>query len=386
MPSSILTLNAGSSSLKVALFSGDILTHVGRIERIGSGTGTAAAHMNVRDAAGSTLFDVDIAATDHDAALEAIFKHLPLDDVAAAGHRVVHGGDQYRAPVRVTPKVISDLERLIPLAPLHEPHNIAGIRAMSRLMPRLPQVACFDTAFHATIPRIERMFGLPREYEARGVKRYGFHGLSYEWIAMQLPAIDARAATGRVIAAHLGQGCSLCAMRAGQSLATTMGFTALDGLLMGTRAGAIDPGVLLHLLSHDGLNEAQLTDLLYRRSGLLGVSGVSADMRDLLASPTETASDAIELFCYRIAREMGALVAVLGGLDALVFTGGIGEHAAPVRERVAKLAQWLGLDLDHDANSRSAMVLHTPASRVAVYVIPANEEGVIVRHTSALVA
>ena len=289
-------------------------------------------------------------------------------DIVAAGHRVVHGGDHYAAPVLIDAPVLDALERLCPLAPLHQPHNVAGIRAVAALRPELPQVACFDTAFHQSQPDIARMFALPKALTDAGIKRYGFHGLSYEYIARRLRELPGSEDRRRVIVAHLGNGSSLCAMLDGKSVASTMGFTALDGLMMGTRSGSIDPGVLLYLMDERRMTSAGLAQLLYKQSGLLGVSGVSHDMRTLLESGDARARLAVDLYVYRASREIGSLAAALGGLDALVFTGGIGEHAAPVREAICRSAQWLGVDPD-------------PAkSRVAVAVIPTNEEEMIARH------
>jgi len=289
-------------------------------------------------------------------------------------HDSPHQRDQHRQDQTLHPRV--EVERLQEHAHAHldrEPR--------SQQFPALPQVVCFDTAFHAAESRIERMYALPRPYFDRGIKRYGFHGLSYEFIASCLPQIDEQAASGRTVVCHLGNGASMCALRACRSVATTMGFTALEGLPMGTRSGSIDPGVLLHLLDHEKLAVDDLTELLYHRSGLLGVSGASGDMRDLLASKEASAAEAVEYFCYRISRELGSLAAALGGLDALVFTGGIGEHAALVRARVAELSQWLGIRIDRDANAASRTVLHSPGSAVHVLVIPTNEELMIARHT-----
>ena len=301
--------------------------------------------------------------------------------IVAAGHRVVHGGVKFAAPVRIDADVLGELASLIPLAPLHQPHNLAAIRAVVQHAPQLPQAACFDTAFHRTQPPVAQAFGLPRTYTERGVRRYGFHGLSYEYVASVLPGIDARAAAGRTVVAHLGNGASMCGLKAGQSMATTMGFTAVDGLVMGTRCGALDPGVLLFLMDQHGMDARALEVLLYQKSGLLGVSGISSDMRTLLASTDPRAAEAIELFVYRIVRELGSLTAALGGLDAVVFTGGIGENAASIRARVCRDAAWLGLELDEEANQRGGPCLSRPDSHVAAWVIPTNEELMIAHHT-----
>ena len=395
----VAVLNAGSSSLKFSFFNGAEAVCKGLLDRLGpSQPGILqpgilqpeSARAAISSADGSSLFGGPIPARNHEQAMEWLFDWLGQSRMAlspaAVGHRVVHGGDDFSAPARVTPDVLDRLEALVPLAPLHQPHNLAPIRFLARRFPQLPQVACFDTAFHATQARIERMYALPRAWFDRGIKRYGFHGLSYQYIATQLPQIDRRAASGRTVVCHLGNGASLCALRAGQSVATTMGFTALDGLPMGTRCGAIDPGVLLHLLDHEQMTVAELADLLYHQSGLLGVSGISADMRDLLKSSEASAAAAVEYFCYRIARELGSLAAALGGLDAFVFTGGIGEHAAPVRARVAELAHWLGVRLDPDANAASRTKLHAADSTVSVLVIPTNEELMIALHTRRALA
>jgi acetate kinase len=293
---------------------------------------------------------------------------------------------EFARPVRVDSGVLARLDRLSPLAPLHQPHNLEPIRILSELRPELPQIACFDTAFHRSQPEAAQAFALPPEITERGVRRYGFHGLSYEYIASVLPQLDAKAAAGRTIVAHLGNGSSLCAMVAGKSVASTMGFTAVDGLPMGTRCGNIDPGVILYLLDELKMDARAIEDLIYRKSGLLGVSGVSSDMRALLASSDERARFAVELFAYRIGRELGSLAAAGGGVDALVFTAGIGEHAAPIRERVCHGAGWLGIELDDAANARGGPRLDKPASKASVWVIPTNEELMIARHTRALVA
>jgi acetate kinase len=288
--------------------------------------------------------------------------------------------------VLVDDAILDQLDKLAPMAPLHQPHNLAPIRIIGRIAPDVPQVACFDTAFHRTQPPVSQLYALPRDLSATGVKRYGFHGLSYDYIASVLPGIVGDAGRGRVVAAHLGNGSSMCAMRAGKSVATTMGFTALDGLPMGTRSGAIDPGVILYLLTERGMSVGDVTDLLYRRSGLLGVSGISHDMRTLLASDAPEAAEAIELFVDRISRELGSLVAALAGIDALVFTAGIGEHAAPVRARVCENAAWLGIRLDPVANVDGGPRISTADSPVSAWVIPTNEELMIARHTLACAA
>ena len=301
--------------------------------------------------------------------------------VQAVGHRVVHGGTRFSAPVIIDADVVRDLERLVPLAPLHQPRCLELIRTVSRLAPEVTQVACFDTAFHRTQPAEAQAFALPHRFADEGVRRYGFHGLSYEYISLALRSVEPSAASGRTIVAHLGNGASLCALLDGASVATTMSFTPLDGLMMGTRCGAIDPGVLLYLMDRHGMDARALEQLLYKQSGLLGVSGESSDMRELLESESASAREAVELFVYRIVRELGSLAAALHGLDALIFTGGIGEHAAPIRERVCRGAQWLGLEPDEDANRDGGPRISARHSRVSAWVIPTDEEAMIATHT-----
>ncbi len=302
------------------------------------------------------------------------------------GHRVVHGGPDRRRPALVTPELMDELEALAPLAPHHQPHNLTAIRAVSVAAPLLPQVACFDTAFHATQPAIARRLPLPASYRDRGLQRYGFHGLSYEYIVSAVPAYNAGRLPQRLIVAHLGNGASLCAIRAGESVAASMGFSTLDGLLMGTRCGSIDPGVLLHLMREEKMDEAALSHLLYNESGLLGVSGVSADMQILLNSSEAGAAEAVDLFCYTLVRMVSSMAGALGGVDALVFTGGIGEHAGAIRAKVCQQLQWLGGDFDAAANEAGNLTLATPISRIKVWVIPTNEELVITRHTLRVVS
>jgi acetate kinase len=296
----------------------------------------------------------------------------------------VHGGVEYAAPVRLTAEIVKDLEQFIPLAPLHQPHNLTPIRLLLANRPDLPQVACFDTAFHRHQPEVAQAFALPPEITRRGVRRYGFHGLSYEYIASVLPQFDSRAAQGRTVVLHLGNGASMCAIQGGNSVSSTMGFTAVDGLPMGTRCGNLDPGVVLYLIDELKMDTRAIEKLLYQQSGLLGVSGVSSDMRSLLDSSEPKAKFAVDLFVYRIGRELGSLAAALGGLDALVFTGGIGEHAVPIRERVCKAAAWLGVDLDSLANAAAGPRISTAGSRISVWVIPTNEELMIARHTRSI--
>ena len=391
MPQAVLTLNAGSSSIKFALYDTgadatlQLLSH-GQIENIGDAT--AAPHFIAQSPDGSVLAERrwPVGATlDHEALLTPLLgwitAHLGQEALAAVGHRIVHGGAAYDHPVRFDDTVMADLEKLVPLAPLHQPHNLAAVRAVARLRPGLPQVACFDTAFHHGMPATATRLALPRQYEAEGVRRYGFHGLSYEYIAGRLRAQAPVLAAGRVIAAHLGNGASLCAMRDGHSIDTTMGFTALDGLVMGTRCGTLDPGAVLYLQQAHGLSAAAVEHMLYHDSGLLGVSGLSGDMRALLSSDDVHAKEAVELFVFRIAREAGALASSLGGLDGLVFAAGIGERAAPVRAAVCARLAWLGVECDAAANARHAPVISTAGSRVEVRIVATDEEAMIATHT-----
>jgi acetate kinase len=390
MSDAIVVLNAGSSSLKFSLFAVDgdslALRVRGLIEELATAPRFAA-----RDASGAVLGERTWdAALDHRGATEYLFAFLERDfkehRLVAAGHRVVHGGMRFVQPVRVDDEVLRALDQLIPLAPLHQPHNLAPIRAIAQRTPTLLQIACFDTSFHRTQPALAQSIALPAAITDRGVRRYGFHGLSYEYVAGALPMFDAEAARGRVVVAHLGNGASMCAISGGVSIATTMGFTPLDGLMMGTRTGSLDPGVVLYLMDELGMGARAIEDLLYRQSGLLGVSGISSDMRTLLASAVPAAQGAVDLFCYRITRELGSLAAALGGLDALVFTGGIGENAAPVRAQVICAAGWLGLELDPAANAEHGPRITTATSRVPAYVVATDEELMIARHTKATLA
>ncbi len=390
MSRGILTVNAGSSSIKFALFE---LNHglsahptvSGQIDGIG-----AQAKLIAKDPAGR--HEVDLALTgeqeaQHQASLDFLLRWLHQNhtgwELAAVGHRVVHGGELFSAPMTVDRDRLQKLERFIALAPLHQPHNLNGIKAIANLLPEVHQVACFDTAFHRTNPPVAQAFAIPRELSAEGVKRYGFHGLSYEYIARVLPEYTVRA-NGRVIVAHLGNGSSMCAMLDCKSMASTMGFTAIDGLMMGTRTGAIDPGVLLYLMDNKGMGSAELTRLLYKESGLLGVSGISQDMRTLLASDAPEAEEAIDLYCFRIIREVGSLAAAIGGIDALVFSGGIGEHAGEIRRRVCSRLGWLGVEVDTAANTDDRLRISTADSKLDVLVIPTNEEWMIAHHTRTL--
>jgi len=393
MTDAIVVLNAGSSSLKFSVFAGaDDLPFVvgGQV----SGLYTAAPRFTAKDGSGSAIaekrWDAE-AALDHEGAIGHIVEWLRSSyghqhRLGAVGHRVVHGGMDFAAPVRVDGEVVTRLEKLIPLAPLHQPHNLAPIRALLQQAPGLPQVACFDTAMHRSNPPLAQMFALPKALSEAGVRRYGFHGLSYEYIASVLPRFDERAARGKTVVLHLGNGASMCALDAGRSVASTMGFTAVDGLPMGTRCGALDPGVILYLMDEHGMDARAVEKLIYSQSGLLGVSGLSSDMRELLASDQPQAQVAVDLFLYRIGRELGSLAAALGGLDAIVFTAGIGERAAVVRERVCAQAAWLGVTLDPDANAQGGPRISAPDSRTAAWVIPTNEELMIARHTRELLA
>ena len=393
MTDAIVVLNAGSSSLKFSVFAGaDDLPFVvgGQV----SGLYTAAPRFVAKDTGGNAIaekrWDAE-ARLDHHGAIGHIVEWLRATyghehHLSAVGHRVVHGGMDFAAPVRVDGDIVTRLEKLIPLAPLHQPHNLAPIRALLQQAPGLPQVACFDTAMHRSNPALAQMFALPKALSDAGVRRYGFHGLSYEYIASVLPRFDERAARGKTVVLHLGNGASMCALDAGRSVASTMGFTAVDGLPMGTRCGALDPGVILYLMDEHGMDARAVEKLIYSQSGLLGVSGVSSDMRELLASDQPQARVAVDLFVYRIGRELGSLAAALSGLDAIVFTAGIGERASAVRERICAQAAWLGIALDPEANARGGPRISTPDSRTAAWVIPTNEELMIARHTRDLLA
>jgi acetate kinase len=392
MADAVLTINAGSSSLKFSLYRvGDdrkpALALDGQVEGIGTDP-----HMHAKDAGGEVLVDRrwQDASMDHAAFFrvlgEWLREQLGGTRLLGVGHRVVHGGTEFAAPVRIDDAVLAKLAKLCPLAPLHQPHNLAGIRAVAASQPDLPQVACFDTAFHRAHPDLADWFALPRRFHDDGIRRYGFHGLSYEYIAHTLPSVAPELADARVVVAHLGSGASMCAMQAGRSIDSTMGFTALDGLPMGTRCGALDPGVMLHLNRAYGMDADAIEAMLYHDCGLKGVSGISNDMRDLLASDDPRAAQAIELFVWHIGRNLGALAASLGGLDALVFTAGIGERSPEIRARACARAAWLGVAIDEAANQAGRPRISTPDSRVAVFAIPTDEEQMIARHTLALLA
>ena len=384
MSDAILVLNAGSSSVKYAIYDAapdGTLRMRGQIDRIGQGA--------VWRPDGAPDMPLPLPAdAGHKPVLTWLTDRLRDDagdlTIVAAGHRVVHGGQDFAAPCIVTPDVMRGMRDLAPLAPGHQPHNIAGIEALQAVWPEIPQIACFDTAFHRSQPRLAQLFALPRALGDAGVLRYGFHGLSYDYIASRLPDVLGARAEGRVIVMHLGNGASACAMQNRKSIATTMGFTALDGLMMGTRCGDIDPGVLIHLQRTEGYSPDALEDLLGRQSGLKGVSGISSDMRDLLASKAPEAAEAVDLFAYRASLSIGSLAAALGGVDALIFTAGIGEHSAEVRARICARCAWLGLAIDADANAAHATLFQTPDSAIAAGTIPTNEELVIANRTRAL--
>ncbi|HVN36855.1 MAG TPA: acetate/propionate family kinase [Myxococcota bacterium] len=385
-----LVLNAGSSSLKFCVYrrpeaEGWRLEARGQIEGIGT-----SPRVSARDAAGASLVDeaLDHSVRDGSSALDALAgwlrSHYGGARVLGVGHRVVHGGARFTGPTIVTPQVMDELRKLVPLAPLHQPHNLAAIEAVAQRMPGVPQVACFDTSFHRGQPAVAELVPLPREIREQGVQRYGFHGLSYEYIASVLPEVAPEIAGGRVIVAHLGSGASLCAMRNRRSVDCTLGFTPLDGLCMGTRPGALDPGIVLHLFQGLGFSVQQVETILYKKSGLLGISGISNDMRDLLGRDEPEARLAIEYFVHRAAKEIGAFAAVLGGVDGLVFTAGIGENSAVIRARICEASAWLGIALDPDANARRAPRITKPGSAVSAWVIPTNEELMIARHMATL--
>ncbi|MGJ5023297.1 acetate/propionate family kinase [Bradyrhizobium oligotrophicum] len=385
----ILTLNSGSSSIKFALFEEDAVlveTVHGQIE----GLGRSAPHLEAK-LRGAPLADerLDAAsAADHEAALgvvlEVLQRAIGRTEVDAVGHRVVHGGLAFTRPIVVNDDVLNDLQKLIPLAPLHQPHNLSGVRAAHRAFPGAMQVACFDTAFHRSHPWVNDTYALPREFYDQGVRRYGFHGLSYEYVVSRLKEIAPLDEKGRVVVMHLGNGASMCAIRDGQSIGSSMGFTALDGLPMGTRCGQLDPGVVLYLLEEKRMTAEAVTDLLYNHSGLKGLSGLSQDMRELEAAGTPEARQAIDYFVDRIRRELGAMAAILSGIDAVVFCGGIGEHAWRIRERVCQGFEWLGIALDESRNRASHSLISSDQSRVRVRVVNTDEEMMIARHAARL--
>ena len=385
-----LVLNAGSSSLKFCVFQrpgGETwgLEARGQIEGIGT-----SPRLSVKNAGGAKLADEALATSVRNGrdAIDALAGWLKSKyggaRVLGVGHRVVHGGAGFTGPTILNQEVLARLRELVPLAPLHQPYNLAAIEAVFDRLPGVPQVACFDTSFHRAHAPVADLIPLPREVCKQGVQRYGFHGLSYEYIASILPEVAPEIATKKIIVAHLGSGASLCALNHGKSVDTTMGFTAVDGLCMGTRPGALDAGVVLYLFQNLGLSAKEVETILYKQSGLLAISGISNDMRDLLDRAEPQARLAVDYFVYRAAKEIGALAAVLGGIDALIFTAGIGENSAEIRRRVCEASQWLGIEVDHHANDRKAACISTTPSKVSVWVIPTNEELMIARHTGDL--
>ena len=389
----LLTVNTGSSSLKAALHPlREDVAETPQFQAEASRIGSRGSALRLADARGESLEERQDDLPNHTAALDALLSRLrdrglDRDDLAAVGHRIVHGGDRHREPQRVAPELVADLRALVPIDPNHLPQAIAAIEAVGRAYPAVPQVVCFDTAFHSRMPRVARLYALPRDLAEGGVVRYGFHGLSYEYVIEELRRFDREAAAGRVVIAHLGNGASMAAVRDGAGVDTTMGFSPTGGLVMGTRSGDLDPSVPLFLLEEWGLTTTQVSDLVNKQAGLLGVSGTSADMRDLLErrESDPRAAEAVALFCYQAKKFLGALVATLGGLDAIVFTGGIGEHAAPVRERVCEGLEFLGIRLDPDRNAAHAPVISSDAAAVTVRVVPTDEDLMVARHTRRLI-
>jgi acetate kinase len=385
----VLVLNAGSSSLKFSVYDrgpgdGWLAAATGRVEGFGT-----APRLTAKGPAGESLAERALPGVSDgrgafDALGEWLGAHYAGANLLGVGHRVVHGGSRYAAPTLITPQVLDDLRALVPLAPLHQPHSLAPIETLLERQPRVPQVACFDTSFHRGQPAVAELVPLPADIRRRGVQRFGFHGLSYEYIAETLPRVAPAIAGGRVIVAHLGNGASLCALSNGKSQDSSFGFTALDGLCMGTRPGAVDPGVILYLFQALELSAKEVETMLYEQSGLLGISGVSNDMRTLLASEDANARLAVDYFVYRAAKEIGALAAVLGGVDGIVFTAGIGERSAEIRRRICAASAWLGLDLDERANAQHGPRISTGRSRISAWVVPTDEELVIARHTASL--
>jgi acetate kinase len=389
----LLTINTGSSSLKAALYRlREGATETPELRAEASRIGSRGGGLRLTNTRGETLDERRDDLPDHAAALDALLSRLrdrglDWDDLAAVGHRIAHGGDRYRGPQRVAPEVVADLRALVPLDPNHLPQAIAAIEAVGRVYPAVPQVVCFDTAFHSRMPRVARLYALPRELAEGGVVRYGFHGLSYEYVVGELRRVDREAYDGCVVVAHLGNGASMAAVRGGVGVDTTMGFTPTGGLVMGTRSGDLDPSVPLFLLLERGLTPTEVSDLVNKQAGLLGVSGTSADMRDLLDREAydERAAEAVALFCYQAKKFLGALAAALGGLDALVFTGGIGEHAARVRERICEGLGFLGIRLDPERNAAHAPVISGDDTAVTVRVVPTDEDLMVARHTRRLI-
>ncbi len=389
MADAILTINAGSSSIKFALFELKnrlVRSAEGLAENIG-----AAPHLRIRTGDKIALEErwPGHATLTHEDLLEEVLNwvdtHLGEDRLVAAGHRIVHGGKNFTAPLLLDPAHLAEIARLSQLAPLHEPHNCAAVRALFKLRPALPQVGCFDTSFHHTMPEIATRFAIPRKFHDEGVRRYGFHGLSYEYITSRLPDLAPHLANSRLIIAHLGNGASMCAVKDGKSIDSTMGFTALDGLVMGTRCGSIDAGVLIYFMQSHGMNADDLTNLLYKQSGLFGVSGISADVRTLQENSSKEAREALDLFAYQAARQAGGLISSLGGLDGLVFTAGIGEHAPAIRAAICERLAWMGIKISTQANAANESAISTPDSAVEVRVIPTDEELMIATHTRSLI-
>ena len=388
MARQIAVINAGSSSIKFALFNEEndqTLMFRGQVENIG-----VAPKLKVENPKGETIAENEWGSKDldHGAATKIILQVsiglLGGEAVEGIGHRVVHGGTEFTGPTAVTKDVIKALKSLIPLAPLHQPHNVAPMEALMATAPHIPQVACFDTAFHQTQRPLAQAFALPREFTDSGIRRYGFHGLSYEFVSRKLKEVAPDLAGGRIVIAHLGNGASLCAIHNGKSVATTMGFTAVEGLMMGTRCGSIDPGVLIYLMDEHKMDARAIETLVYKKSGLLGVSGITSDMRALRESPDPRAKEAIDLFVYRIVREIGSLAAALGGIDGIVFTGGIGQRDARTRREVAAGCAWLGAILDEQSNAKGEGRIDAPSSLIPMWVLPTDEERVIARQTSAI--
>jgi acetate kinase len=385
-----LVLNAGSSSLKFSVYRRPShetwrLESRGQIDGIGTTPRLTAKSEDDATLADETL---DASVQDGGTAVEYLAGWLRARyggaRVLGVGHRVVHGGARFAAPCIVTPAILAELRTLIPLAPLHQPHNLAAIEAVAERIPDVPQVACFDTSFHRSHSPVAELVPLPKAIRDTGVQRYGFHGLSYEYVASVLPEVAPQVADGKVIVAHLGSGASLCALRERKSVENTFGFTALDGLCMGTRPGALDPGVVLHLFQTMGKSATEVEKILYKQSGLLGISGISNDMRALVDNPDPAARLAVDYFVYQAAKEIGALAAALGGVDALVFTAGIGEHSAEIRRRICEASAWLGVALDPSANGAHATCISRVDSRVSAWVVPTNEELMIARHMATL--
>lgn len=393
MKDAMLVINAGSSSIKFAVFSGITNNELcrlysGTVDGIGEKTRFAATSNKLTQRDHGKVTEGSLNTKNHSQALQHILNWLeqeaPSLEFVAAGHRVVHGGTTFSEAVRIDHDVLNQLKEFIALAPSHQPHALEAIELLIEQRPNMPQIACFDTAFHTSMPKREQQFALPKSLVDQGIRRYGFHGLSYEYIASVLPTYLGETANGKVVIAHLGHGVSMCALQDRKSVATTMSFTPLDGLPMGTRSGTIDPAIVLYLLKR-GMTVDEISDLLHHQSGLLGLSGISGDMRTLLSSSDPNATEAIDYFCYRISRELGSLAAALGGLGAVVFSGGIGEHAATVRAKICRDAAWLGIKISEPANQANALQISTDTSKVSVWVIPTDEEQVIARHTLATI-